>query len=146
MTPDCVSRMMNSSSSPGSPLSLATTTQSTSPNWFVRAVPQISRAPVGRPLASVLESISRYAVMLVQWTSSPIPWSMYSRCPQVGEPCLHPPPTPKFAFAPLSRTMNPPPVRKSHCHAFAEPLARSEEHTSELQSRLHLVCRLLLEK
>src|SRR2546422_4825321 len=28
-----------------------------------------------------------------------------------------------------------------------DPLgARSEEHTSELQSRLHLVCRLLLEK
>src|SRR2546429_5532116 len=36
--------------------------------------------------------------------------------------------------------------------AFFKPLesrlrdARSEEHTSELQSRLHLVCRLLLEK
>src|SRR2546422_7190129 len=35
---------------------------------------------------------------------------------------------------------------------FGEPkvdladLMRSEEHTSELQSRLHLVCRLLLEK
>src|SRR5687768_17999675 len=27
-----------------------------------------------------------------------------------------------------------------------ERLERSEEHTSELQSRLHLVCRLLLEK
>src|SRR2546429_3436387 len=27
-----------------------------------------------------------------------------------------------------------------------EPTLRSEEHTSELQSRLHLVCRLLLEK
>src|SRR2546429_1881046 len=27
-----------------------------------------------------------------------------------------------------------------------EELGRSEEHTSELQSRLHLVCRLLLEK
>src|SRR2546429_3770610 len=27
-----------------------------------------------------------------------------------------------------------------------EPEDRSEEHTSELQSRLHLVCRLLLEK
>src|SRR3989449_8631709 len=26
------------------------------------------------------------------------------------------------------------------------PVLRSEEHTSELQSRLHLVCRLLLEK
>src|SRR3989449_5181285 len=28
----------------------------------------------------------------------------------------------------------------------AEKAMRSEEHTSELQSRLHLVCRLLLEK
>src|SRR3989449_8624414 len=28
----------------------------------------------------------------------------------------------------------------------AGPWARSEEHTSELQSRLHFVCRLLLEK
>src|SRR3989449_11591669 len=27
-----------------------------------------------------------------------------------------------------------------------EQIVRSEEHTSELQSRLHLVCRLLLEK
>src|SRR2546422_377740 len=27
-----------------------------------------------------------------------------------------------------------------------DPLQRSEEHTSELQSRLHVVCRLLLEK
>src|SRR5687768_17702976 len=30
-------------------------------------------------------------------------------------------------------------------HLVRHP-ARSEEHTSELQSRLHLVCRLLLEK
>src|SRR2546429_6601974 len=29
---------------------------------------------------------------------------------------------------------------------FEDVTARSEEHTSELQSRLHLVCRLLLEK
>src|SRR2546429_3099371 len=29
---------------------------------------------------------------------------------------------------------------------FCSSSARSEEHTSELQSRLHLVCRLLLEK
>src|SRR2546422_4469817 len=28
----------------------------------------------------------------------------------------------------------------------AKKIKRSEEHTSELQSRLHLVCRLLLEK
>src|SRR2546422_6530508 len=30
--------------------------------------------------------------------------------------------------------------------AVAQAIERSEEHTSELQSRLHLVCRLLLEK
>src|SRR2546422_7635555 len=35
------------------------------------------------------------------------------------------------------------PIESIHPHAFK---ARSEEHTSELQSRLHLVCRLLLEK
>src|SRR5205814_8396235 len=29
---------------------------------------------------------------------------------------------------------------------FADPFERSEEHTSELQSLRHLVCRLLLEK
>src|SRR5256884_816001 len=39
--------------------------------------------------------------------------------------------------------------RTNQRSAPAQPLARqdrSEEHTSELQSRLHLVCRLLLEK
>src|SRR2546422_1985571 len=30
--------------------------------------------------------------------------------------------------------------------SLSSPSVRSEEHTSELQSRLHLVCRLLLEK
>src|SRR2546422_5263403 len=31
-------------------------------------------------------------------------------------------------------------------YVLLRPNQRSEEHTSELQSRLHLVCRLLLEK
>src|SRR2546422_5466116 len=35
--------------------------------------------------------------------------------------------------------------RQSGCARIAD-IQRSEEHTSELQSRLHLVCRLLLEK
>src|SRR5687768_17696892 len=41
------------------------------------------------------------------------------------------------AFDALLRDVAPPLLRY---------LTRSEEHTSELQSRLHLVCRLLLEK
>src|SRR5687768_18168730 len=40
-----------------------------------------------------------------------------------------------------------PPRRSSDSSAPTESWwSRSEEHTSELQSRLHLVCRLLLEK
>src|SRR2546422_3486403 len=49
----------------------------------------------------------------------------------------------------------PQPERRVRAHAVLEVelgrdprvrVGRSEEHTSELQSRLHLVCRLLLEK
>src|SRR5699024_12235802 len=37
-------------------------------------------------------------------------------------------------------------VPVSLCHVLIWPRMRSEEHTSELQSRFELVCRLLLEK
>src|SRR3712207_8676531 len=37
------------------------------------------------------------------------------------------------------------PLRVTHC-GYRCPHPRSEEHTSELQSRQYLVCRLLLEK
>src|SRR2546429_6170320 len=36
--------------------------------------------------------------------------------------------------------------QRRHCVRNLQKSWRSEEHTSELQSRLHLVCRLLLEK
>src|SRR3712207_7252337 len=35
---------------------------------------------------------------------------------------------------------------EARLHAHRDPAPRSEEHTSELQSRQYLVCRLLLEK
>src|SRR2546422_3795685 len=38
------------------------------------------------------------------------------------------------------------PARREMEPALRNRAVRSEEHTSELQSRLHLVCRLLLEK
>src|SRR2546422_2233637 len=88
---------------------------------------------------------------------------------------IRPPPrSPLFPYTPLSRSPLPPPLpasrsasarrswprrpRSACCQRYpcaaAERAAvsqryrlrRSEEHTSELQSRLHLVCRLLLEK
>src|SRR3989442_2329941 len=46
--------------------------------------------------------------------------------------------------APRARTKRAKPSGTSHVARFVR--ARSEEHTSELQSRPHLVCRLLLEK
>src|SRR2546429_5468266 len=54
------------------------------------------------------------------WTNSPILW-----------------PT----SASRARASHPPQIA-----TLLSDLHRSEEHTSELQSRLHLVCRLLLEK
>src|SRR2546422_1410139 len=55
----------------------------------------------------------------------------------------------RSAFADIQRgccaDLHPARVRAGVPEAFARA-ERSEEHTSELQSRLHLVCRLLLEK
>src|SRR2546429_3889259 len=45
-----------------------------------------------------------------------------------------------------SRTRLPARESKAKSANWSRHLWRSEEHTSELQSRLHLVCRLLLEK
>src|SRR2546429_1201169 len=47
-------------------------------------------------------------------------------------------------FAPHHKVLKSP--RRSSGGRLYRTLWRSEEHTSELQSRLHLVCRLLLEK
>src|SRR2546422_6620873 len=67
-----------------------------------------------------------------------------------------PPRSTLFPYTTLFRS-GPDPTPKLDCAAYGngspldDPAAkkevvRSEEHTSELQSRLHLVCRLLLEK
>src|SRR2546422_1348781 len=50
-------------------------------------------------------------------------------------------------FSPVQQTRaNLDRLNQEHQKLTQEVTARSEEHTSELQSRLHLVCRLLLEK
>src|SRR2546422_4510427 len=48
--------------------------------------------------------------------------------------------------APLSRPPGGSAANSPRNSPLPKQPARSEEHTSELQSRLHLVCRLLLEK
>src|ERR1035438_4700465 len=61
-----------------------------------------------------------------------------------------PPRSPLFPSTTLFRSISPPAGRRStyrwKYHSVFSRLLRSEEHTSELQSLRHLVCRLLLEK
>src|SRR5205809_8066658 len=60
-----------------------------------------------------------------------------------------PPRSTLFPYTTLFRSVrSPQPAFElaSRNQALGKPPGRSEEHTSELQSRLHLVCRLLLEK
>src|SRR2546422_4607574 len=63
-----------------------------------------------------------------------------------------PPRSTLFPYTTLFRSVNPPVRVGGQCAVCSiiiiasAPPDRSEEHTSELQSRLHLVCRLLLEK
>src|SRR2546429_7006857 len=64
-----------------------------------------------------------------------------------------PPRSTLFPYTTLFRSLHQPRGRGPHAapvprggHRLHRKRGRSEEHTSELQSRLHLVCRLLLEK
>src|SRR5438309_9119934 len=61
-----------------------------------------------------------------------------------------PPRSTLFPYTTLFRSSSPPrPPTASSCapgSTRSRPTGRSEEHTSELQSQFHLVCRLLLEK
>src|SRR2546422_5884052 len=71
-----------------------------------------------------------------------------SQFPQAGGPSSAAAPT-SMKHRPITgttRTENAPPVTKPVPYNSSQVPGRSEEHTSELQSRLHLVCRLLLEK
>src|SRR4051794_41343063 len=59
-----------------------------------------------------------------------------------------PPRSTLFPYTTLFRSGAWGPLRSPQCHTRDRPGddERSEEHTSELQSPVHLVCRLLLEK
>src|SRR2546429_3334654 len=70
----------------------------------------------------------------------------YRRNP-IGGPMSPPLPSAPWHLAQRdSKAWRPTSTASTSCTASPEIIIRSEEHTSELQSRLHLVCRLLLEK
>src|SRR5207249_12038966 len=69
----------------------------------------------------------------------PLPAAVPGRHGLRGRRTRHPPQRPRRR-APLPR------LRGARAHGGQRHAGRSEEHTSELQSRFDLVCRLLLEK
>src|SRR2546422_7232005 len=85
--------------------------------------------------------------------STLFPYTTLFRSADYSDGSLPSPNPPRWPKA----SLRPPPDNRLRRHVKRYPLnissaqfsirnARSEEHTSELQSRLHLVCRLLLEK
>src|SRR3712207_7859830 len=66
--------------------------------------------------------------------------------PSTPAPCLAPKPPPMYSHTTRTSSGGRPNARASSLRPSKIPCVRSEEHTSELQSRQYLVCRLLLEK
>src|SRR3712207_8695881 len=79
------------------------------------------------------------AVGLDDVTNGYVPWSTSSSVPCEPSSSTH---SPASSARPSSSRVST--IRCLSCSAY--PAYRSEEHTSELQSRQYLVCRLLLEK
>src|SRR3712207_7639900 len=69
--------------------------------------------------------------------STLFPYTTLFRSPTIDNPFAEPIAASKAATTPTAPNTTPP---------FSTIQVRSEEHTSELQSRQYLVCRLLLEK
>src|SRR5438874_7358784 len=79
--------------------------------------------------------------------STLFPYTTLFRSPRPAPgPPRPPPPLPPRPPPPPLRALPPPRERSTGWSPPADAVSRSEEHTSELQSRRDLVCRLLLEK
>src|SRR2546422_2437932 len=75
--------------------------------------------------------------------STLFPYTTLFRSASCRADCRRSPSTPQ---RPGRKTSSPHSGSRSRHPGTGSTATRSEEHTSELQSRLHLVCRLLLEK
>src|SRR5216684_5587331 len=107
------------------------------------AVPRPSGCLVALP-GHVLFSSPERGALASPASPARVPAQASASCPaRIAAPSGRPSPTN------TRRRQSPRPLLSRPLHKFAHKCpdwCRSEEHTSELQSRLHLVCRLLLEK
>src|SRR5207249_8197029 len=98
--------------------------------------------------ASVTHSYSSAGIFVVILTVKDSGSPQQTATSQQALPVTSPPPplTTSFSYSPLSPEAGQHVEFTGSASGGATPYARSEEHTSELQSRFDLVCRLLLEK
>src|SRR5207247_5132013 len=78
--------------------------------------------------------------------STPFPYTTLFRSAPRSGPVRTRTPAARSARNPLPLTLGSEAEDFVHCGPRACPCGRSEEHTSELQSRVDIVCRLLLAK
>src|SRR5205809_4695694 len=121
-------------------------------------VPRVNAITTTPPSASSLAAVTTFCthrpdatptrLMPVNSATSPAPSGAMSAGGQASRRTRNSPAaTPIAAIAtPLVPRASTQPTTKPARVPNASRTKRSEEHTSELQSRLHLVCRLLLEK
>src|SRR5690606_39332639 len=96
--------------------------------------------PNSKRAALVLGSIGLAAIFAFAWQARPAPRLAEFALPQTQVVPLPDQQVPVFESRFASSSF------RNFAHASAISALRSEEHTSELQSRENLVCRLLLEK
>src|SRR5947209_15131885 len=72
--------------------------------------------------------------------------TLFRSCSKVSRRGCRPPPSRRSPSSPTSSRCRAPRCRRRRRASRGRRPTRSEEHTSELQSRQHLVCRLLLGK
>src|SRR5690625_5406677 len=114
----------------GSPKAIAFRSWPPETTSMVKAYLSVSTSALAASISWRTGVMPRVPMMRLAVISAPTQWemSMTSCTEQPGKKYLLPPEKPTTSWGKTGPTM------------------RSEEHTSELQSRGHVVCRLLLEK
>src|SRR5690625_5763281 len=97
-------------------------------------------------LTSPLSSHARLALLTTHWRSGSSGWGQDSPCASGRVPTDRSMMTSPPAATLTSSSTSPLPESTEQDEKPLRSKRRSEEHTSELQSRGHLVCRLLLDK
>src|SRR3712207_7140522 len=106
--------------------------------------PPRQRLVVDAPTQEVIASVGSARALRRQTVPTPV-WAT-SRFPSGSQASPSGPPGPPWRWRKIPAFVTAPSACSGRRQIWLARVTRSEEHTSELQSRQYLVCRLLLEK